>query len=368
MKLLRNFTLFFFVVLFVQDATAQDPRYSQYYAAPLRVNPALTGVFDGTWRVGANYRTQWGSVLGKAYNTFAFTGDLKVPVFKSDFIGIGFSAMSDVSGESAYNTTELSLGINYQKKLSGRRSYRRGGMESYLTAGVQVGFGQRSVKWKNLTYSTQYVQGDNTYNQSIYSGENPNVRATRLYPDFNAGLMWYGIMGNRKNVYAGLGMYHLTRPDISLFNRPPVDSNGMSFGTPVEKLYSRWTVHAGGEFLIGGNSSPISLLPGLVAMFQGPSMEINFGLSMKYQGFRNDDFAFKLGIWSRLANKLDSGIDADALIFLVGIDYLGFQFGVSYDVNISSLSPQTNGRGSLELSVMYTGSGPQSREQGCPSF
>lgn len=348
-----------------QEVQAQgDPRYSQYYQAPLRLNPAMAGVFDGVWRVGANFRTQWGSIMGgsNAYYTYALGAELKTPVFRSDFIGVSFSALTDVAGEGRYNVTDINLGATYMKKLTGGRRSYRASLTSYLVAGAQIGIGQRSVKWVNLTYSTQYVVEDNIYNQNISSGENTSaMRMVKIYPDLSAGLLWYGVMGERKSIYAGLGLFHINRPEISLLNR-----NNLS--AEVERLYIRVTAHAGGEFLIGGRNSSISLLPGFVGMFQGPFMELNMGVGIKYQAPRYDDFAFKLSVWTRLANRLESQIDADALIISVGIDYQTFQFAVSYDINTSTLSNVTGGQGSLEFSVIYTHDGKHSRGQGCPTF
>jgi Type IX secretion system membrane protein PorP/SprF len=42
---------------------AQDPQFVQFYASPLQLNPAMTGVHPGKWRVIANYREQWNSIL-----------------------------------------------------------------------------------------------------------------------------------------------------------------------------------------------------------------------------------------------------------------------------------------------------------------
>jgi hypothetical protein len=39
-----------------------DPHFSQYYVYPAWVNPALTGIFDGSYRVSGIYRNQWGNV------------------------------------------------------------------------------------------------------------------------------------------------------------------------------------------------------------------------------------------------------------------------------------------------------------------
>lgn len=354
-----------------ESLQAQDPRYTQYYQAPLRLNPAMAGVFEGMWRVGANFRTQWGSVMGgqNAYYTYSLGAELKTPVFKSDFIGVSFSALTDVAGEGRYNVTDINLGVTYMKKLTGGRRSYRASLTSYLVAGAQIGIGQRSVKWVNLLYSTQYVNQDpnnpdrySYYNPSISSGENSGaMRMTKIYPDLSAGLLWYGVLGDRKSMYAGLGLFHINRPEISLFNR----SNSSA---DIERLYMRVTAHAGGEFLVGGRGSAISLLPGFVGMFQGPFMELNMGLGIKYQAPRYDDFAFKLSVWTRLANRLEDQIDADALMISIGIDYQTFQFAVSYDINTSTLSNVSNGQGSLEFSVIYTHDGKHSRGQGCPAF
>ena len=47
---------------FVSVSLAQDPNFSQFFASPLTLNPALTGKFDGTFRLAGNYRNQWPSI------------------------------------------------------------------------------------------------------------------------------------------------------------------------------------------------------------------------------------------------------------------------------------------------------------------
>jgi len=43
----------------VSVSLAQDPNFSQFFASPLTLNPALTGKFDGNFRLAGNYRNQW---------------------------------------------------------------------------------------------------------------------------------------------------------------------------------------------------------------------------------------------------------------------------------------------------------------------
>ena len=115
-------------------------------------------------------------------------------------------------------------------------------------------------------------------------------------------------------------------------------------------LYSKFTVHAGGEFM-GGRK--IGFVPGAVAFFQGPSFELNVGTSLKFllsEGRRNDNQSFQIGVWTRLANRVngllaidpdltnppqtvDTGVSiwTDAIIVSTRFDYNNFGLGFSYD-------------------------------------
>lgn len=376
MKLFSKLTLCGAFLLGAVVATeAQDVRFSQYYAAPLRLNPAMIGMFEGNIRVGLNYRSQWGAVLNKAYKSFAATGDMKFAVGQNDYAAAGISAMTDFSGTGNYNTTEVYFGGSFHKKLTkSRRGFRFREFESYLIAGAQVGFGQRSIKPENLTFSQQWDPDQGIYDQGTYSGEALETIHSRMYFDGNAGLMWAASMGKRNNMYLGMGVYHLNRPNISLFRLPVGGPAPDSTLITTERLYMRWVAHAGGEVQIGGSKSPISLVPGVVTMFQGPSLEINGGLSMRYQAPSYDDFAFRIGVWTRFANRLDAfqsvtaKVAPESVMFLVGLDYRTFQLGLSYDLAVSTLRSPLNGRGAMEVSLFYRFDRDLKRAQGCPTF
>ncbi|HQU60103.1 MAG TPA: type IX secretion system membrane protein PorP/SprF, partial [Saprospiraceae bacterium] len=62
------------IILALTAATisqAQDQHFSQFFASPLTLNPALTGTFDGKYRVAFIYRDQ------DPYKTFAGAIDLR---------------------------------------------------------------------------------------------------------------------------------------------------------------------------------------------------------------------------------------------------------------------------------------------------
>ena len=55
-------------------------------------------------------------------------------------------------------------------------------------------------------------------------------------------------------------------------------------------------------------------------------------------------------------------------MLIIGLDWQSFQFGISYDINLSTLTAVSNGQGALEFSIIYIHDVEKSRQQGCPSF
>ena len=76
-RILRIFILFSVIfTAFGSTLLSQDIHYSQFYNAPLTLNPALTGIFRGDIRFQANYRNQWRSVPVD-FVTFTAAADMK---------------------------------------------------------------------------------------------------------------------------------------------------------------------------------------------------------------------------------------------------------------------------------------------------
>ena len=75
-----------------------DPHFSQYYAYPLWLNPALTGVFNGDTRVNLNFKNQWASV-GNGYNTGGLSADFR----PTEKVGLGFNVINQAAGTAGYN-------------------------------------------------------------------------------------------------------------------------------------------------------------------------------------------------------------------------------------------------------------------------
>ena len=73
MKYFKALLFFTLAFVFTVDANAQDPEFTQFYAAPVYTNPAMagTGSCNGGGRVVLNYRNQWPSLPGTFITTSA---------------------------------------------------------------------------------------------------------------------------------------------------------------------------------------------------------------------------------------------------------------------------------------------------------
>ena len=68
---MKHISLLILFGLFTSVIFAQDKHFSQFYASPMAMNPALAGAFDGKFRVGAIYRDQWRGALDNPFVTFS---------------------------------------------------------------------------------------------------------------------------------------------------------------------------------------------------------------------------------------------------------------------------------------------------------
>ncbi|MFT4663839.1 MAG: type IX secretion system PorP/SprF family membrane protein [Patescibacteria group bacterium] len=336
------------------DANAQDPRFSQFYASPLQLNPAMTGVFEGRWRVNANYRDQWSAVLEDVpFRTSAASFDARYKVFRNDYFGFGVNVLHDEGGVGNYQTNRGSVNLSYIKQLSGG-GY--GGSESYLVAGAQAGAGQHGTDWNQFWFTTQFDGAPNTN----LSNEEPGLMGdngnTDIYTDFNAGILWYALFANDATVYVGFAGNHLNQPDISLLD-------GSS-----ESLHTRWVGHAGGEIPF---SHGLSLMPAISMQFQGPHMSTTVGANLRYTNHDWNEVAIRAGLWPHMTSRVsgeDSKLSMDAMTVALILEMNRVNFGLSYDVTTSNFQLANNARGAFELSIIYVHPAYERVKTKCPKF
>lgn len=349
-----SLVLLFFGAFFLR-VEGQDPVFSQYYAAPVHLNPAMTGVFEGKFRVGLNYRDQWSSVLkDNPFRTIAASFDIRENISRYDYFAVGLSVMRDEAGLAQFQQNRSYLSFSYMKQLGGGR-YRRA--DQYLVAGGQAGLGQNRINWDGLWFDAQFNNATYLPDPSnLPNGENSIIgesQNTDLFLDANAGLMYYALFGDNRSFYIGGAISHLTSPNISFLE------NG------DDPLYSRWLGHMGGEFPL---TDQLSLLPAVMVTGQGPSLLSIFGGNFRYSNNDWRELAIRLGAWGRLSNQFESGMAMDAVVATAVLEMERWSIGLSYDITTSSFTAANNSRGAFEISLIYVHPANRRVSVNCPKF
>ncbi|HMQ49372.1 MAG TPA: PorP/SprF family type IX secretion system membrane protein [Saprospiraceae bacterium] len=341
----------FSALFFLQELQAQDPRFSQFYASPLELNPAMTGVFEGKMRFVANYRELYASILDSdPFRTIAASFDVRQRVQKGDFFGYGLTALRDQAGAANLTRTRVGLSTAFMKQLGGSRYAT---YDQYLIAGAQLGFGQHSLNWQKLWFSQQFNGAGGFVDFEASSGEATNRTSTDMYLDFNAGLLWYVLFDDNRSLYVGGALNHLNTPNVSFVD------------VPDEELHSRWVGHAGGELPFNSN---ISILPAVVAMGQHKYFSTTVGANLRYTNRDWKEVAIRAGGWVHLSNQLEEGIGMDAFVVTTFLEMERWNIGLSYDITTSSLAAANNSRGAFELSFIYIQPATWRTNVKCPNF
>ncbi len=315
---------------------AQDSHYSQFYAAPLTLNPALTGAFEGRYRVSAIYRDQWRSVLDEPIQSYSVAGDFRFSPRKrrvvEDAIGLGLVFNNDRVGVADFNTTQIALSLAYHKSLGVNN-------DQFLSAGFQAGITQRNVNYGALTFQDQF-DGFSGYTGATLEDLPANNFA---YLDLSAGVNYTAKLGRKSNLYAGAAIHHFAQPVVS-FDRDKEDG---------DLLYSRISAQVAANLPIGGRQSRVSFLPRVLVAKQGPHFETTIGGSFRSLMGVNGGSAFHVGSWVRPVRST-SGTNLDAAVALVGFEVNNVLIGLSYDLNLGALSARQR-QGAFEISIAYLG-------------
>jgi len=331
---------------------AQDARFTQFYKAPVLLNPALSGVFNGRARGHVNYRALYASLLqDNSYETFAAGADIRFNAARNDAASVNFSAVQDRAGANGYSRTFAAVGGSFIKMLDEGRGYRQ--PSHYLVAGAQAGFGQYRIDNRDLWFSNQYDGQNLEIDFDRSSGEPIGAFDGDLFLDLNAGLLYYFVLEERFSGFLGGALHHINRPDISFFDESD------------EQLYQRWTIHAGGELPL---SDKLSLLPGAAFMVQGPGTSLAFGGNLRFSNWERWELGLRVGPWFHFSNQLDQGMLMDAFSVAVVFELERWNLGISYDGTTSALGRSNYARGAMELSLTYFIPGGSRYKVECPEY
>lgn len=312
---------------------AQDTHFTQSYAVPSHLNPAMIGAFDGRYRLSAAYRSQWSSFLQTPFQGISAGFDMRFPIGKDQqesYLGAGIDLFSDKLGGSSYaSNNSMALSASYHKPLDMWGN-------SYLSAGLRVSFAQRSIDYENLTFQDQF-NGLDGY--TLQTGENL-ARNSISYTDLATGVFWTTNVERRNQFHIGVGIYHFNSPNVALFPNE------------AKSLAVRTTVTIGGQVEL---SPRVDLVPRLVLSTQGGHFESNIGTNFRIGLDDYNDASLFLGGWVRPVHDAKNGLNVDAIVVMTGLQFGQFRIGGSYDANVSPLLQASNTVGAFELTLQYIG-------------
>lgn len=313
--------LILFFLFVSSKLVAQDPHFTQYFAAPMLMNPAFTGFFNGDVRVSGCYRNQWNSVQ-YPFITGTVSADaniLKSTIKDGDIMGLGFNGLFDKSNNGGLKTNSLSAAYSFHKLLDPYGVNRLG-------IGVMATYNTKLLDYSKFIFGQQLTPLG--FDNTLPTGEKTNG-FTASYMDYSAGII-YTSMTDDKSFYGGLSVYH--------FNQPTESFNG-----PMHQIKPRIVGNMGGSFSVGEDNKMFLSAAYMKTEF---SNDLIFGVaySKALTPIPEDNCNLILGSWYRFN---------DAISPYVGMEYKTFRGGLSYDINVSKLSTASLLRGGFELTLSY---------------
>ena len=307
--MLNNFSKLFIAIvacIFISnDANAQDPAFSQFYANPLYLNPAFAGATPkGCPRVNLNYRDQWPGI-GRTYITTSASWDGHINAIGG---GLGVIVVNDRSGDGGLQLNSASLLYSYHLEVN---------RQFAIKAGFEASYRMLNIDWENLTF------GDMIDPQRgfVYGTKEDiaNNTATKNYPDFSAGFMGYS-----ENLFFGFAAHHLTQPNQGFISE--------------SRLPTKLTAHIGGNLPLNRYRNNITTIsPNFMYQKQQHFQQLNYGVYVNRGPMVG-------GLWARHSLK-----NVDSFILMIGLIQDSFKFGYSYDITLSNLK-NSNTLGAHELS------------------
>ncbi len=304
-------------------ALAQDPQYSQYYAAPLYLNPAMAGG-ELTGRVGFNYRNQWPSIDAQ-FTTFSAYYDTYLPDYNS---GIGIHVMQDTEGAAKLRSTSVSAIYSYELKLGDNAYFRPGFQASYIRR--EIGF------YENLVFANQ-INPNDPFGPTLPGTDIPGLGDPIGMLSLSVGGLFF-----MENLWAGVSAHHVNEPN-------------QSFIEGVSPLPMKLSFHAGYRIPLAEGSmrgdfthmrKQRSLTPTVNYKRQGPFEQLDIGAYLSIE-------PIVFGLWYRgLPYKpVEQQSNRDAVVMMFGVNLLsGLNIGYSFDYTVSQLGIQSGGAHELSLS------------------
>ena len=319
---MRKSILILVMTIWVAQASAQDIQFSQYYQAPLYLNPGFTGITPQQ-RAVVNYRVQWPN-LPQAFTTYAASYDIFVEELRS---GFGMLLTSDKMGSAGWQTNTFNLLYSFKVRITEKLVFSPGLVFGYGTHGID----QTKLR---LGDGLEFERDGEYYSVDPDQGK----LGKQNYFDVGTGFLFYS-----RSIWLGAAFHHLNKPNLSLLG-------------DVSRLPIKTTIHGGARINLSGGGPRGSsgridyLTPSFIVRTQGPSFsQMDVGVNYHID-------PVSVGVWYRgkpvgFDESVIGGTQQDALILSLGLYFKNLNIGYSYDFTISEM--QTASGGAHEIAIVY---------------
>ncbi len=312
---------------------AQDPNFSQYFASPMTVNPALVGKGVADWRAIAQYRNQWyGNTGAMPYTTSAFSLEkrLKTANTSNDQLAIGLLLLNDASNGGLLKNNYISAGLAYNNALDREGNLLFGG-------GISINYHTRLLDQSKFVFQSQFGTGG--YIPGVGLTDGVNI-ANNSYLDINAGLH----ISERKKTYGytiGASYFHAANPKDGAYIK---DQN---------EIFPRISFQGGIQFY-SKNNSELDL-----SMITNHQKTINdlVTIGAQYKFHIPDEIltlrSFNIGVWQHfgMSTAVYAGLETRSQ----------WLFGISYHFINSDISYGSNSMQSIECSFAWQFAGKKNK-------
>ena len=329
--LIYSWAFLFILMLLSTKGISQDKHFTNFRMAPLAVNPALTGAFEGTYRLTGVYRGQWTSVtsFGNGYSTPHISVDLPILggiLMENDWIGVGLSVLSDNAGFA-----------NYKSGFAGTSATYHMGMDDEYSKVFSIGF---QYGRENRTFSGNEIRTpsvligepverlvlDNEGNTQAISHGSIGIGVTYKATINDQGDLWRGGIA-MKGIGASRGSFisvDSLAQDRTNLTKPTLVGFGEASMVMTDKVRINPAV------IFQTNSGFLTLEAQATA---------DYLLNPQKRQILTAGLGYRVG---------------DSMNLLAGMQIKDLKIGFAYDITVSGFSGATR-NGAFEISVGYIG-------------
>ncbi len=364
---LKKYIVLIIVCCMGNWVNAQDVHYSYYQFTPVDVNPAMSGAFNGSYRLNGVYsQKEIAATNGHHFYTYSLSADAPIirGLRKQDWIGVGFHADISQTGhipeelvgagrDNIQSLMFLKVAAAYHLALNKKQT-------RIFTLGLQMTNSNRNIAFLNpggMTRVGMMFAGPdpdlNAFNGLKGQGggggganQSQNIRYG--YRDFRTGLL-YNERGKKTDLKLGVAFNGLFRPYVGTsaliprrsFTRP--DQGGPPPKDSVETRYFGLNLHGELKYKI---NEKFSVVPSFFYYSLGPANAFNVNAHAWYQIDPEKDFKAGFGLGTRSMRDI---------LFFFGAEFGDYRAGIAYDMPVSDKTIATGLVGGFELCVSYMG-------------